>query len=136
MTYLIDTDWLIDYLRGRRNALELIDSLGPYRPAISIVTFAEVYEGIYFGSDPTYFEMSFLRYLDVADVIGITEDVARQWALLKGSLRQTGRLIPPQDLFIAATALHHDLVLVTRNLRHFERIPDLRILSGPDEAPH
>lgn len=133
MTYLIDTDWVIDYLRGQRSAIELVGSLSPHRPAISVITFAEVYEGIYFGSDPEHFERAFLRFLDVAEVFGITMDVARRWAMLKGNLRRVGQLIPHEDLFIAATALHHDLTLVTRNRRHFERIPDLRILGGPDQ---
>jgi predicted nucleic acid-binding protein len=36
-------------------------------------------------------------------------------------------LIPDVDLLIAATALEEDLTLVTRNTRHFERIPDLKL---------
>jgi predicted nucleic acid-binding protein len=36
-------------------------------------------------------------------------------------------LIPDMDLLIAATALEHDLTLVTRNLSHFSRIPELRL---------
>ncbi len=39
-------------------------------------------------------------------------------------------LIPDADLFIAATALHHDLTLVTRNLKHFERVPGIRLYPG------
>ena len=44
-------------------------------------------------------------------------------------LRRQGQLIPDLDLLIAATALAHDLTLVTRNRHHFERIPDLRLHS-------
>jgi tRNA(fMet)-specific endonuclease VapC len=46
---------------------------------------------------------------------------------IKAELRQSGKPINDSDLFIAATAISHDLVLVTNNLRHFERIPFLRI---------
>jgi tRNA(fMet)-specific endonuclease VapC len=38
-----------------------------------------------------------------------------------------GRLISDMDLLIAATAMHHNLTLVTRNHRHFERVPNLRL---------
>jgi tRNA(fMet)-specific endonuclease VapC len=42
-------------------------------------------------------------------------------------LESQGRRLADADLQIAATALHHDLHLVTGNLRHFERVPGLRI---------
>lgn len=128
---MIDTDWLIDYLTGKPLALELIESLIPAELSISIVTYAEAYEGIYFGHDPEHFETVFNSFLVAATVLGISEDVARVWATLRGTLRRTGQLIPPSDLFIAATAIHHDLVLVSRNLSHFERVPGLKLFSIP-----
>jgi predicted nucleic acid-binding protein len=48
-------------------------------------------------------------------------------AQLYADLRRQGKLIPDNDLLIAATALHHGLVLVTNNLHHFQRIPNLPI---------
>jgi predicted nucleic acid-binding protein len=45
---------------------------------------------------------------------------------LRALLRLQGTLIPDLDLLIAATALQHDLVLLTRNRRHFDRIPGLQ----------
>jgi predicted nucleic acid-binding protein len=47
------------------------------------------------------------------------------WA--RAALRQQGLLIPDMDLLIAATALEHDLTLVTRNQRHFVRLPGLQM---------
>ncbi|MEA2511263.1 MAG: hypothetical protein QOJ59_750, partial [Thermomicrobiales bacterium] len=48
-------------------------------------------------------------------------------ARIRSFLRSQGRLIPDIDLQIAATAVSLDLTLVTRNLRHFSRIPGLKI---------
>jgi tRNA(fMet)-specific endonuclease VapC len=45
----------------------------------------------------------------------------------RAQLRAQGTTIADLDLLIASTALYHDLVLVTRNLRHFRRVPGLRI---------
>lgn len=133
MIYLIDADWLIDYLSGRTPAITFVSSLLPSKPAISSITYAEIYEGIYFGRNARRAEEGFLNFLQSAEVLGISQPVARLWAQLLGTLRQSGRIIPQPDLFIAATALHHDLTLVTRNLRHFERISDLRLLTTPPE---
>lgn len=46
--------------------------------------------------------------------------VGLRWAELIAELRERGRAMPAHDSYIAATALHHGLVLVTRNHRHFE----------------
>jgi predicted nucleic acid-binding protein len=50
-----------------------------------------------------------------------------RFAYLRAELRRRGQLFPDLDLLIAATALQHDLTLLTRNVRHFNRIPDLRL---------
>lgn len=52
MKYLIDTDWIVDYLAGQEEARKLLTTLHPDGIAISIVTFTEIYEGIYTNSDP------------------------------------------------------------------------------------
>lgn len=129
MSYLIDTDWLIDYLSGRPQAVALLESLIPAPFFISIITYAEVYEGVYYNQNPQQQEQAFGQFLQAASVVGISEEVAQVWATIRGSLRRTGLLIPPADLFIAATAVFHDLTLVTRNLKHFDRVPDLKLLQ-------
>ena len=46
MSYLIDSDWVADYLRGRPDAVALLPTLDGR--AISLITFGEIYEGIYY----------------------------------------------------------------------------------------
>ena len=55
----------------------------------------------------------------------IEERVALATADLQASLRKNGKPIDMPDAFLAATARVHDLVLVTRNVRHFQNVPDL-----------
>ncbi|CAN5685305.1 hypothetical protein BH24CHL1_BH24CHL1_08850 [soil metagenome] len=133
MTYLLDSDWMSNYLAQRRSAVAFIDPLVPDGLAISIITFTKVYEGIYFGRRPEHFEAVFLQFLEGVVVLELSQPVARLCARLRGSLRRTGQLIAFPDLLIAATALHRDLTLVTRNRQHFERIPNLKLLSAPSE---
>ncbi len=59
MTYLVDSDVVADYLKGRTHAMTLLDTLFPDGIAISIVTFAEVYEGIHYGHDPVHYKEVF-----------------------------------------------------------------------------
>jgi tRNA(fMet)-specific endonuclease VapC len=127
MSYLIDSDWVIDWLKGLPDAIALLGTLTPDGVAISIMTFAEVYEGIYFGRDPERYEASFRSFLRGVRVLPVNRTTARRYARLRGALRQQGQIIPQPDILIAATALIHDLMLVTRNAAHFGRIPGLRL---------
>jgi tRNA(fMet)-specific endonuclease VapC len=130
MTHLIDSDRIIDWLNGYRAAVELIRRLLPIGAAISIITFAEVYEGIYYGREPQRVESSFRELLRSIAVLPVTRTVARRFAWISGDLRARGVLIPQPDIFIAATALTYDLELVSRNTRHFECIPGLKLYQG------
>lgn len=54
-------------------------------------------------------------------------DAAEEYAIIKTRLRSSGILIDEFDLMIAATALSDDYILVTDNIKHFRRIPDLKL---------
>jgi tRNA(fMet)-specific endonuclease VapC len=127
MKYLVDSDRVADYLKGRPDAIALLDPLLEDGLAVSIITYAEVYEGIYYGRDPTENERIFRRFLRGVRVLAISRSVARRFARIRGTLRAQGQILPQPDIFIAATALEHDLALVTRNLKDFQRIPDLKL---------
>jgi len=125
MKYLVDSDYVADYLKGRSPATQLLSELFSDGLAINIITFAEVYEGIYYGHKPSYYAEIFQRFLHGVPVLGITRSIAKQYALLCGELAHKGQLIDQPDIFIAATALYHNLTLVTRNLKEYDRIPQL-----------
>ncbi len=136
MRYLVDSDWIVEFLKGRTRAVDLLDALLADGIAISIVTYAEVLEGIYYGRGPMHHEAMFRRLLQGIDVLGVSRRVAERYARISGQLRSQGLLIPPPDLFIAATALQHRLQLVTRNRQHFERIANLQLYEVPSSDPH
>lgn len=125
MTSLIDTDRVVDWLKPRPDALELITRLRPDGIAISLVSLGELYDGIVFATDRDAAELALHRFLRLAEVPPLNRSIMRRFAQLRGTLRAQGQLIPDMDLLIAATALHHGLQLVRRNRRHFERVPGL-----------
>ena len=66
----------------------------------------------------------------------MTIETMRSFARLRGMLRRNGEMIGIGDLIIAATALEHERTLVTRNVRHFSRIPGLSILNPADQTTY
>ncbi|MEA2596119.1 MAG: hypothetical protein QOF01_2588, partial [Thermomicrobiales bacterium] len=90
-------------------------------------TFGEIYEGIYHGTHPSAAEVAFLGFLARVDVLDLTLEIWKRFARIRGDLRSVGQLIAEFDVLIASTAIHHDLTLVTRNVRHYQRIPNLKL---------
>lgn len=62
-------------------------------------------------------------------VLELEADIARAAGQLARELRGSGQTIGENDVWIAATALHHRLPLVTNNVQHFQRIASLQVMA-------
>lgn len=67
------------------------------------------------------------EFLDAFELLGLDPSTMRIFAQIRNQLRLKGQIIPDFDILIASTALQYDLTLLTRNTRHFARIPNLRL---------
>jgi tRNA(fMet)-specific endonuclease VapC len=127
VTYLLDSDWIIDVLGGHEPAVSTLRRLQGSRTAISWVSVAEVYDGAFSSSNPRLRLVNVRQFVSRYHVIGIDDAIAERFAQERANLRHRGELIGDLDLFIAATALVYDLTLLSFNRRHFERVPDLKL---------
>lgn len=108
---LLDTDVLVDHLRGHRR-INLVDPTWK----ISVVTRCELFAGR--NTD----ESSLRQTLNQLEELVVDRAIAEA----AGGIRRTAQLAVP-DALIAATALEHGLSLMTRNVRHFRRVPGLEL---------
>jgi len=131
VTYLIDTDWLIHVFNNSMVFVRQLDRLTVDGVAVSIVTIAELYEGVFLASQPEAVRASIQRVQQDFKVLGIDVETAERFGELRARLRRAGQLVPDLDLLIAATALRYGLTLCSQNVRHFQRIPGLVVLSLP-----
>jgi tRNA(fMet)-specific endonuclease VapC len=131
MRYLIDTDWVASYLNGRQEATELFSRIEQEDLFISLITYGEIYDGIYYGRNPRQFERVFRELLKGVQIVPLNRAITQRFARVRGALRSGGQIIGDLDLLIAATALHHGPTLVTPNRRHFQRIPNLPLHGWP-----
>jgi predicted nucleic acid-binding protein len=109
---LLDTDVLIDHLRGHRR----LALAGPTM-TISVVTRCELFAGR--NADESRLRQTLDRLVEIP--------VDSQLAESAGRIRRSTQLAIP-DALIAATALAHELTLMTRNRRHFERVAGLELV--------
>ncbi len=127
MRYLLDTDWVIDALADAPVAVAPIHHYAPSGIGVSIVTYGEVFHGAYAFANPQAHLESFRHFLSAFTALGLNDPIMELFGRNRYLLQRQGNVIPDLDLLIAATALHHNLTLMTRNLRHFSRIPDLKL---------
>jgi len=128
-SYLVDTDWIIHYLNGNKGIVEKIESLEKDGLAASVISVAELYEGIYYSTNPTSNEKALNDFLSGISTLGIEDEDCRVFGKERGRLRQEKKMIGDFDLLIASTCLHHRLTLLTNNRRHYEMVDGLKILS-------
>lgn len=128
MSYLIDTDVLIDGLQRRVSTVELLHTRAPHGVAITIISVGEIYEGAFATTDAARHMANARTFVQDILVLGLTDNVMEVFARERAALRRSGQRIADMDMLIGATAVSYDLELVTRNERHFRRINGLRLL--------
>jgi len=128
MPYLLDTDVLRYYLDDIEDAVALVTQLIPHGVVLSIITYLELYQGTLQTPDPSQAQDRLDRLLATVPMLPLSPAVARRCAHLREELKRDGKRVRQRalDLIIAATALEHNLVLVTRNQEDFDDIPDLQ----------
>ena len=130
MRYLVDTDWVIDHLHCVERVVRLLEEMAPDGLGLSIVSLAELYEGVFYSRDPEADASELRDFLAGVDVLPLDDEVCRIFARERGRLRAAGTPVGDFDLLIGATAIRHGLTLLTNNRRHFERLQGLTILSA------
>jgi len=120
---LLDTDILIDFLRGRAAAWSLMANMhaGGETPLISTVSIAELFAGTRRGE-----EEATERLLSVLDKVQVSEAIARHAGdFLRVYQRSHG--LELGDALVAATALVAGATLITRNVKHYP-MPQVEVL--------
>ena len=94
----------------------------------SAVVIGELFKGAYrSGAREHHLKNIEQRVLPAVIVLPYDVATARVFGQTRARLKERGAILPDVDIQIAATAIYHDLELVTGNLRHFSRIDDLKV---------
>ena len=128
MTYMLDTNICIYAMKNkpekvlRRFKKELYNGI-----CISSITLAELEYGMKHSSDPAKNGVALLRFLLPMSVLPFGPDAASKYGEIRAYLQNKGTPIGPLDMLIAGHAKAENLVLVTNNVREFERVPGLHL---------
>jgi len=130
--FLLDTDWAIYYLRGKDTFVKAVDEYRVNGIAISTISIAELYEGVFKSSNPEEKEVVLIDFLEGFRIISINRPIARLFGMRRAELRKMGLAVSDLDLIIACAAEHYGLAILTNNKKHFEKVPNgVELISLP-----
>ena len=127
MIYLLDTDTCVFALRGRKSVRDRLNAVDAEAIAISVITLAELRYGAGCSARSEANHQVVDDFASGVVVLRLDDGIARLFGEFKVQLRRRGALIDDFDLLIAATAHHYRLTLITHNLEHFCRLPELQL---------
>ena len=126
MSYLLDTDIVSAHLKTNRRVTDrVLQYLG--RVHVSVMTVGELSTWARRKQVSRRRAVDLDVFLHDATILPVTEIIARRFGELRAELLDHGRPTPIMDLWIAATALVHNLTLVTHNTPDFVHIPGLSL---------
>ncbi len=130
MPYLFDTDALSEPLKKKptRGYVQWLAAVPRAEQYTSAVAVGELFKGAFRSThSERHLKNIEDRLLPRLTVLPYDTAAAREYGWIRARLEEKGQLLPDADLQIAATAILHDLALVTGNVKHFERIEGLRL---------
>ena len=126
MSFLVDTDICSAYMKGNRHVWQRFMQ---YRGQlhVSAITVGELFTWALRAQASAKRLQTLLDLLNDVTVLDVTLDVGRKFGEVRAALLDAGLGTPEMDLLIAATALVHDLTLVTHNVRDVANVRGLLI---------
>ena len=124
VSFLLDTDICSAYMKGDGQVWRRFMQYGG-RLHVSAITVGELFTWALRANAPPRRLQTLLNLIAGVTVLDITTDVGRRFGELRASLLDAGQGTPEMDLLIAATAIVHNLTLVTHNIQDFGNLPGL-----------
>lgn len=126
--YLLDSDVFSHMIKGADAAINLrMQTLAKGEAMLSVITTGEFFYGVAHAPLSALRTKRAQRLIDFLGVLPIDEPVSAVYGQIRADLRAKGTPIGPNDLWLAAQAKSHGLVMVTRNGREFSRVEGLTV---------
>ena len=125
----LDTDFLISFIRGNEDSLKKIKELEEREELLSTtsINVAELLKGAYNSKNPTKELMKVNVYLDALEILDFDYESAIIFSKIWYKLKSKGKIIQDFDILIASIAIENGETLLTKNIKHFEKIEELKL---------
>jgi tRNA(fMet)-specific endonuclease VapC len=123
---ILDTNAVFDFAESAPAIMEIL--AGVQRLALPVVAIGEYRFGIAQSRRATDYNHWLDQLIIESSVLDIVDETARRYAAIRLALKQIGKPIPMNDVWIAALCRQHDLPLLSRD-RHFDAVPGIQRLT-------
>lgn len=123
---LFDTDTCVEILRGNKKITDHLKSVQD-EIAVSFITVAELYYGAEKSNNVEKNITGIEKFLMAFLIIESSIEIEQRFGKIKSQLGKEGKTISDADIFIASTCLENCDRLITGNIKHYERIKELKI---------
>ena len=126
---ILDTSVMIDILRGNKDTINKINEMENKNIPLltSSITVFEIFQGIGFVNENNRDKI--YNLFESINILSFDDNSAREAGIIQSDLKRQGKTIDPEDAMIAGIAKINTEIVLTRNKKHFERIPGLKIES-------
>ena len=125
--YLIDSDILIYFLKGKQEVVEILSQIPINELYISRINYTELIYGAYNSTKINQNLKVIEPFLDSFEVLEFTKTSSLIFAKEKARLKKSGNIVADMDLMIASIAIENDCTLISNNIKHFDRIQNLKL---------
>lgn len=135
MRFVLDTSAYSAFYRGDHRLRQWFNA--DHEIALPMIVVGELRAGFAVGSRRQHNEVLLQRFIDSPNVtlLTLTQDTTHCFARIFASLRSAGTPIGVNDMWIAATALEHDIAILTLD-SDFGRVPELIRMDVDNLAEH
>ncbi len=126
--YLLDTNICIYIIRKKPvDVLKTLKTKLKKDIYISSITIAELEYGVAKSQYPEKNKIALIEFLSIFNLLPFDDTDAAEFGIIKTDLERKGKIIGPMDLLIAGQAKAKKLILVTNNIKEFERVEGIKI---------
>ena len=126
MKYLLDSNICIHFFRGKFGIIDKLNEVGIENCAISEITLAELVFGAEKSNNPKKNHKIIEQFIDQLTILPIF-DAIPTYGKEKARLQNIGKMISDFDLLIGCTAIENTLIMVSENVKEFERIEKIKL---------
>ena len=125
---MLDTNICIYALKNKpEKVLSHVKSNNPEELCVSAITFAELMHGVEKSTYRSINHFALIKILSTISILPFDDNAAIEYGKIQAYLQSKGTPIGAMDTLIAGHARSLDLILVTNNVREFQRVPNLKI---------
>jgi len=124
--YLIDSNAIIDYLRGKNSFL--VDLIQNQSVFVSVIVIGELFYGAENAIQIKKHLSQINEFVSKITIVEVTIETSKIYGKIRANLKKQGTPIPENDIWIAAIALQNNYTLVT-NDKHFKNVKNIKTIS-------